>query len=774
VARILGQIAAVLFSLAIPVTAAELQGTVLSADGSPAVGATVSAAAMFYKPALRHQAKTDARGQFRFDLRPLTGAQRWSVCARLGRLGGEVNDAFGTVRVEAGKDPAPVVIRLVERGEVRGHVLQAEDDRPISGVKLFLDSGEVLTTDDAGRFVAGGLPLKSHSLIPVTPGRIRQYVLFDNSLRPDAELDIRLERGGKITGRIVDEKGLPIPGAYLTRASSGTALTLNGWDQLCQPDGKFVYDGLYLEKLFYNLEASAPGFVSEELEQPQSRPGQPDSVAVFQLKREATPPVADAEREPRATDQRRPATAKLPRREIKGVVTGPTHKPVVGAVVRWGATMYEDTQRQTRSDKDGVFRLPDVPDRDGYITVMTDDYAPQFAEAKQGKTELSVALEIGQVVRGIVRNAAGRPVQGVDVVPVLGSPDPLLCNPLWLTERRTTTDADGRFKIGGLPTIGARFDFLHEYYSDQRSVSLRLGGEENEVKLVAGGGIRGTVLDPSGKPMRDFRIRLEIPRNLQPGEQAGGYYAGFDWYGASFTSADGTFVLSNVPAEAWLRVHAMAPGYGQAVLDRVQAKPLDALPPATDLTLQLTAPHSLRVQVVTEFLQKPVPDAVVTLIDEHLGLDGRFNWGYDNLWGQRGWADKDGLAAFTSLAFAEATVVIESPGFARQRFGWRKGEKELRVTLAPEAVIAGIVRKEGQPLGNYYVRLTSGASDSCSATVEPKDLGKFAINQLPAGEYTVEILDERMTLNKQVLTLAAGEKRAISVDWTPPVPVDPK
>jgi hypothetical protein len=92
-ARVVG-----LFTIALllvpSVRAAELRGTVLTADGAPAVGATVSAAAMFYEPALRLQATTDDRGQFRFELRPLTGAQRWSVCARLGRQGGEANDAY--------------------------------------------------------------------------------------------------------------------------------------------------------------------------------------------------------------------------------------------------------------------------------------------------------------------------------------------------------------------------------------------------------------------------------------------------------------------------------------------------------------------------------------------------------------------------------------------------------------------------------------------------------------------------------------------------------
>ena len=770
--RVVALLVAANLCFASQVVGVELRGTVLKADGSPAEGARVSAAAMFYEPALRHEATTDAHGQFRLELRPLQEPQRWAVCARLGTQGGEANNTHGTIKIDAGMDLAPVVIRLQQRGIVRGRVLQAEDDRPIAGAKLFLDSGEVLTTDAEGRYSRGGLPLKGHSLIPVAPGRVRRYILFDNSLRPDTELDIRLERGGKITGRVVDQEGRPIPGAYLSRASSGTALTLNGWDQVCNADGSFVYDGLFLERLFYSLEAAAPGFQPQRLEHSLPREGRAATEAVFQLKREAAAPGTGDLREP-ARGGPSAATAKLPRRDMRGTVIGANQKPVAGAIVRWGATMYEATQREVKTGPDGAFRLADVPDRDGYVTVMAEGYAPQFVSILQGKTDLAVALEAGKSVRGIVRNSAGKPVEGVHVVPVLASPDPSLCNPLWLRERSTHTDAQGRFEISSLPADGVCFDFLHEYFSDHRNVALKLD-EENAVTLTAGGAIRGLVLDPAGGPVRDFRIRLEIPRNLQPGEQAGGYYAGFDWYGASFTSADGSFVLSEVPAGSWLRVHAIVPGFGQAVLDRVQAKPMDALPPTPDATFQLTAPHSLRVQVVTEFLQKPVADAVVTLIDEHLALDQRLHWGYDNLWGLRGWTDKEGLAAFLALAFAEATVAVECPGYARQRFGWRKGEKELRVTLAPEAVITGLVRKDSRPLEDYQVRLTAASGDFYHASVEPKDRGEFTIGQLPAGDYKLEILDERSTLKQESLTLVVGEKRSISVDWVPPAPTTPK
>ena len=737
----------------------DLRGTVLLPDGAPAAGADVSAAGMFVKPALRLQTTTDDRGQFRFELKPLTGAQRWSVGASLGRLGGEANNPYGTVEVAAGKDPAPVVIRLVERGVVRGRVLRAEDNQPIARAKLFLDSGIVVATDENGRFRIGGLPLGNHSLIPVAPGRARPYILYDNSLRPDVELELRLELGRKLRGRVVDARGRPIEGAYLTRSSSGTALTLNGWDQICNADGAFEYDGIPFGRRVYELTAGGPGYESREESQAITRSDEPLKEFVFQLAEKAAPRSAETP----ADDPPTAAVTRLSRRDLAGQVQAPRGEPVVGALVRWGATMYEETRRETRTGADGTFRLLDVPDRDGYVTVMADGLAPRFARVSQGEKFVSIRLEEGQVVRGSVRNKAGRPIESVNVCPGVRSPDPSLCNPLWLSERKASTDAEGRFQVMGLPRSGVYFDILHPTYSEQRNVALKVGGEENEIVLTAGGAIRGFVLDPEGHPVRQFRIRIQIPRNLMPGEPAGGYYAGYDWYGISFTSEDGSFVVSDVPAGAWLRVSAIAPGYGQAILDRVRAAPLDELPPAEDLKLRLVAAHWLSVNVAT-LSNAPIDGALVTLIDGHPGLDRQIDWGYDDRQGLRGWTVAEGQAVFADLVFGEATVLVQHPDYARARLVWRDGEKELHASLAPEAIVRGVVKLGGRPLEECHLSLRSAEGESHYVGVEAKDRGAFSIDQLPAGEYTLEVRDERRSLRKEALTLKAGETRQLAID----------
>ena len=109
-------------------------------------------------------------------------------------------------------------MRLRPGGTLGSKLLRAEDDGPIAGsAQLFLDTGEILTTDQQGVFTVSGLPMKDHSLIPVAKGRVRQYVLFDTTLRTNAELELRLPRSALLKGRIIDEQGKTIPGAFLRR-----------------------------------------------------------------------------------------------------------------------------------------------------------------------------------------------------------------------------------------------------------------------------------------------------------------------------------------------------------------------------------------------------------------------------------------------------------------------------------------------------------------------------------------------------------------------------
>ncbi len=779
------------FSLIVlsPAAPGALQGIVYSADGQPSKGATVWATITFANPRIVLETTTDAEGRFTLDL---FGSYRWTVRARKGRQSGEANDRYGQVQVEKDREPGPVIIRMAERGVLRGEILEAETGRPIPGGQLWLDNAVLVTADERGEYEFQGLELGDHSLRVLCLSRERLRVLYDTSLRPEALLDLRVQRAGKIRGVVLDEQGRPIPGARVYRATSGNALANKGWCEVTDLEGRFEWDGAAFGASHF-LTAVAFGYAEQEEERIQVTEGQEPPLVTFrlqpkegasrlfpyaQLKQGSTTRVIGLtpgeqlgspqqplpEEGPKEGQGPWPLQAEPSWRNLGGIVLSPEGKPLRDALVRWGATQYEEVSRQTYTGKDGRFSLEQVPDRPGYITVMAAKFAPAFVRVAEGQEEVEVSLEQGQTVGGVVQDEFGNPVDEVTVIPVIGSPDPSLCNPLWLDERKGRTDTMGRFQIEGLPRYGARFDFLHADLSELRNQSLLLGDSTNVVRMQAGGAIRGRVVDPEGQPVREFRILIQIPHRLEPGEKGGGFFAGFEGIGITFTSPEGTFVVSDVNAGHIHRVVAVAEGYGEAAQDRVEVQPMTRLPRAEELTLQLTAPHSLIIRVV-EVEQdrpgKPLAGAKVVVLNDHPRRGRWFSWMYfDRTWNPtaRGTTDTQGRAAFPSLHFDRGLVAVQCPGYGRHVVDWLPGISEVVIPMDPEAVVTGVLRSEqGYPLASASISLRSEQGDSIYHEIKPADQGRFRVDQLATGDYTLTVSEERHELYKKQFSLQPGQ-----------------
>jgi protocatechuate 3,4-dioxygenase beta subunit len=741
----------------------ELRGVVYSAAASPAKDAIVWAAPMEIAPRKTIETHTNADGRFVLDL----AEGRWFVHARLGSHGGEADNEHGLITIKS-DNPAPVAIRLADRGFFRGRLLEAETGKPIPKGNLQLDNGVLITTDEAGRFEIGGMKRRHHEAFAICPGRVRERILFDTSLRSETQLDIRLPRAGKIRGIVLDEKGSAIPYAQVWRATSGSTLSLAGLVESCDEKGRFEWDGAAFDAAA-RLEASAPGYAEEEYTGIRVSEGEEPPNLVFRLQREdgaEKKKEKPSDKTGKLVKESAKKSVDETQRTISGRVLSPEGKPVSDALVRWGATMYEETKRETRSDKNGEFALEKVPAREGFLTVIAKSYAPAFPSVKgTADKRITVELEDGATAVGTVGDDLGNPLEGVSVIPVIASPDRALCNPLWLSELKVTTDKAGKFELTGLPREGARFDFLRSDLSDLRNQSLTLGGERNSIIMQATGAIRGRVVDEQGKPVQNFRILIQIPRSYDraKGEKVGGYFAGYEWPGISFTSEDGEFVASGLTVGHLHRVTALAEGHGQVAMDRVKAHPVTHLPPAEELTLRLTSPYRLRVCVVDEVSSKPIGKAMVTLVDGDRELDsGCFNWGYnDSAWVQtvRARTDEAGWAAFTGLPFGEATVLVESNGYARQRSGWRAKEGEMTIALKPQSVVSGVVTgKKGPRAKLYGVTLACSSRDTFNDTIHWHDEGRFKFEQLPPGKYTLRVLEGFKEVYSKQFVLGHAQK----------------
>jgi sarcosine oxidase gamma subunit len=745
-----------LLTPAVALAGQPLRGTVVAADGKPAAGAAVWAAMYSPGPYPRVEAAAAADGTFTLDLDP----GEWFVFAAKGTQGGELLERPVTVGT---KPPEGVILRMEERGTFRGRLLDADTGKPLAGGKLYLDAGRVLTADAEGKFAVGGLERTHHEAFVVAPGRQRMRVLFDTTAKADTELDVRVPRAGKVVGTVVDAAGNPIPGAVVGRGSSGSYFSINALYVACGPDGSFEFDDAVPPDTPTRLSAYADGYQSAHWEGVSPPADGPPHELRFRMSRK--PVLTDAP----------PKEGEKKLRVVTGTVISPRGRPTAGVVVQWGYRPHADAVT-ARTNAGGSFRLV-VPDEDGAVAVLPGAMQPEFRPVPAGgDKQVEVVLRDGVTFKGKVTDDAGAPIAGVSVVPVIPSPEPGIGNPFWLTQSQVRTAADGTFTIRGVPEA-ARFDFLKRRLSDVRDRELKPEPADNKIVLQYGGALTGRVVGADGKPVRDFRILVNFPHNLGPDERPAGFFAGYCGMGLRFTSDDGSFVVTGVGAGDEYRVTAIAAGHGAAELNRVKAVPVNKLAAAAAAVLKAGPPVKLRVRAV-EADDKPIADARVTLVNGEPALDTNFSWGYhDASWEDmaRRRSGADGWSEFPALSFGGATVLVEAPGYGRVRRGWRDGQKEITVELAKEAVIAGEVRDmAGAPLGDFQVSVTNGG-DQIGVTVGPAAKGRFRVDRLAPGQWTVTVSD---TNHRRVLSAAvvvkAGETTDLKVTAKPgPDPKEP-
>lgn len=750
----------------------EVRGTVFDTDGAPAVGAEVWAASLFAEPPLRERVLTNRRGQFLLHLKPLTGkSERWSLIAIKDNKGTDIKGDLDWMKNSNGIQPASLTAQLVERGMTRCLVLAEETRRPIPNARLFLGDGRVFVSNAKGQIEIGGLPQGIQRAVVLADRRYRRRVVFDNTLNLDRNLNIYLPKAGRIVGTVVDQNGQPVPHAWIKVYGSGRALALDGRCSVADDKGKFIWEGVLTDRVLRAIHAGHAGYETDELRHITVSKEAPLEVR-FRLSKLRDPVIGIGDLnvgQLLGGSQQAKKTVLLARRTVEGRVIGPDGAAVSGAKVRWGATDYEEVHRETKTDQKGQFQLPQVPDRVGYITVMNKSFAHQFVKVSSGQTQIEVKLKEGQSIGGQIISQSGRPIAGTYVVPVIASPDPSLCNPLWISSRATYSDANGRFEITGLPQQ-AQFDFLHKQMSELRSQPLEIGRLDHVVKLNSRGGFRGRIVDSDGKPVKDFRVMIDFPREKRVGDKvASGFSVVLQRIGVSYTDDEGRFYWGDeIAPHATYRVTVASDGYGNAVNDRVISTTVDQLAESQEYVFEMQAPHSMSVHVLSDTSavgEQPIEGARVTLVERGVHLDqGPFSWGSNEIGGVFATTDAEGVASFEDLPSREGTLVIQANGFERQRIGWRNGETSFRVKLREEAAIGGAVRSsEGDRMQGLVVTLNSADGQRNWQTLEDNDFGRFLFRNLPAGVYTLTLLEERRTLHQEEFAISASQRLYLGI-----------
>ena len=748
--------ALVAWGMAETARAATIRGRVLAADGTPAVGAKVWAVKVHFQDAESHEVRADADGRFAIEVEP----SPWMIEATQGDQG-----AANAIQVQVATeefDPNPITIRLKPQSRLRGRLIEAETGRPIAGGRFVLDNGEVPVSDGDGRFEVSGLHRATHhEAFVVAPRRERRRVLFELSERSVTDLEVAVPRGGRAVGLVLDPDGRPIPRAAVGRPFGGQAIAQAGLWTRTDEKGRFVYDGLRPGQTTW-LTTSADGFVATQRHNIRTGPNAEPTALLFRLDRVAAPQAT--------APQEAPAPQDL--RNVAGVVTDSEGVPVAGVVVRWGFNRAPGVA-ETRTDAAGKFQFVQVPNQLWIITLYTPglDLAPTATAIQpNGNQDVQIQLPRGRTYSGIVRDDAGAPLPLIKVTPMIVRANEWTLMP---NERTVETDAQGRFALAGLPDANVQANFFtNEEAWDVYGQPLAFD-KKNLVTMMATGLIRGRVVDEAGRPVRNFRVVVSVPRDRKPDESTSNIDPGIATTGLTFTADDGSFQIGNLTAGTSQRITVLAEGRGAASIDRVIALPRHRPAPDPLPTFRLGPTHALTVRVADQESRAPIPNARVSLISDGPGVDQTPDWTYaDWGWNDSVHADADeaGLATFSSLAFDEATVLVQLPGYPKRHVGWRDGAGVLEVLIQPEAVLTGEIldQKTARPLEDVFVSLNSPASGNFNASLQPGGEGRFRFGDLREGVHTLSVAKLNLgTIHEETIILKPGERRQLTLRLDP-------
>lgn len=363
---------------------------------------------------------------------------------------------------------------------------------------------------------------------------------------PETVIAVGLASGGEVTGRVVDDKGEPLPGAKLcAQVENQLMYTLD--KTTANEKGEFRLQYLPLGTPL-RLGISHAGF--ERFDTSFSVASQtPLDRGTVQLT-----PLPDGG-------------------TIQGLVVDSAGKPIAGAILENHGTSGID-QNTTHTDANGRFHIERL-----YVFILgrvllmvhAKGFAPRQIDItdndRQGTEPLKIVLEPGHRIRGRVVNHADEPIAACHVYFAKGIRANLL-------DGQGQTDSEGRFEFDSLPPH-CPFAFYAPSYSKLEETTLPLDQDDEVIiRLEPIGLIRGEVSDAvSGKPISNFNVRIAFPSQRQPDNKRLHITSTRMNPGEDFVVADGKFELQHLTNGSFCDVIVQTKGYHRARLANVQVVP---------------------------------------------------------------------------------------------------------------------------------------------------------------------------------------------------------
>ncbi len=720
-------------------------------DGKPIAGAEVVFGVETWHTARTTAcATTDSDGRYRIPLYPGEGVVQISIHA----------DGWSSrpTVVDARQPPfrlyedRPTVLDLSLRPDrrefaaVRGVVVGPEG--PVAGAKVFLTtqggdhwSSRTVTTDASGRFHVLEAPMRRLAVVTCdAPGLYQpgtRTLFSEDGESPDAEAPwwiaadaprpadvvVALQRGGRISGRVVDDAGRPLAGVEV--------VSRNGVHSKSRDDGTFVIEGLdepseaqvFARSADRSLEGESAKFVA----------GAGKDAEGIEVRMAASE---------RANRRRRVVVTGRALPSDPAAVTSGAHAECYGAwspVVASGQFRVEVTALATTRDVSLTVSFPGWGARDVSVPLP-----PGGNTADAGE----VVVPRAATIRGIVDSASG-PLAGVNIrLERSRDGHGIGCS---LDEDQqppivAVTGADGGFAASGI--AAGQYDITASspgFIEEKASVSINESDSDAEqsLHLTREAFVRGRVVRRDGRTVARAEVSAERVGRDRDG------YSGDDWE-YDTTGGDGSFEIRVREGTSWVLEISPEPdreAFGRTDSDdtpprdptllfrKLRSEPLAA--GAEPATLVVDDGTSIAGRVVTaggETVGGAHVKCTVTHEDDDSGESQEIR------------TDDEGRFVFSGLDPGTYDLAVEAgldqPVVTQ---GVKAGRDDVEIRLAAPTTIEGtLLDEEGKAAKGraLLARSESHRDDGGGVTARTDDAGRFRFVRVGDAPCRIELLNE--------------------------------
>ncbi|MFI5181677.1 MAG: carboxypeptidase regulatory-like domain-containing protein [Thermoanaerobaculia bacterium] len=671
-------------------------------------------------------------------------------------------------------------VTLLPAASLSGRVIDSKTLRGIPRAKVEVRQGSSVKT---ARSAADG----SYRITPLLPRSIRisadepRYVPLRRNVEITSgetkKLDAPLVLGASLTGRVTDENGQPVAGAQgalvpigetglaafmrQVRASASAPLFRTA------TDGTFRASRL-MPGASQRLTVAHPEFASSTLGGLTLVSGQTTANVSVVLRHGAAitgvvhdkdgNPLEGAEAEVQQGMGFRGGRggAALQMNILSGA-GGPRQRPAV------------------KTGADGRFEIRGLTPGDYTLWLRKSGFASERIDPvkvpEEGSPEaLSVTLDPGAAISGVVRQKSGTPAEGWSVVSSEAGTSAL--GPR-ARGNLSPTGSDGLFVLDGLKP-GQPYDLQlfggPGLGPSKKNVIPPIDGVE--IVVSGTGRIAGRAVDAqTGRPIPEYAVLYEPERSGGGGvfrivnRLAGQRLTGMGEK-TEIRSDDGTFQLDDVPPGTW-SVVVEAKGYQPARAGNVVVEEGGTV---RDVEIKVSLGAALKGRVLDATTGQPVAGAMVMHGSAGAGAGAGPLAAIASTSPEDEVAtDADGAFALEGLVPGKVSLTVKHPDYTdgHQTIDVKEGTGTAEIKLTPGSALGGLVVSDAQqPLPGADVvlqsagdtgfgrgMLTSGSSTTSDAS------GRFRFDHLSAGRYSLVASLRSRSSATQTIVLQDGQSR---------------